>query len=75
MKRAIVVGNFSAVSTTQISGNKSYGLAYEQWLIGNVDSEYYNIELDGEGEVAQVPLSELPDLIQLINECKKELEK
>ena len=73
MKRAIVVGNFSAVSTQQISGNKCYQLAYNKCLIGNVDSKYYNIELDY--EVAQIPINELPDLIQLINECKKELEK
>lgn len=73
MKRAIVVGNFSAILTTQISGNKSYGLAYEQWLIGNVDSDYYNIEL--EDEVVKVPINEMQDLITLINECKKEFEK
>ena len=69
MKEIIEVGKFKAENCLG-----TYSLTFRCTELLNMNKKYTTI---GEGfEYAfTLETSELPDLIQLINECKKELEK
>lgn len=69
LKEEIIKGDFSAECSKE---NVYYTIFYEGKNMGTVDIDYYYFE-SNPFEVLSIPIVDLQQLLDLINECQKQL--